>query len=298
LRHQKELAAPFGALLVVLRRLAGTLDSPLPAQPTAADPAIDLLLALAKKTESSLSERLQALEDELPAARQKLQELLEQIGGDAGQAMTTAALAEQSVSAGLAQARKDAIEASTLDQRLDAVEQPLAALTTLKQAFRGNRFKQYVLEHRAARLLDLASNYLFEMSHEFKFTPSFDIDVVSNHTKRPAVSLSGGEKFMASLALSLAVVEQAAIGGAKITSLFLDEGFDALDPTCLEEAMEQLHSRARKGRAIFMITHLKDAAAYANDSYMVERGAGGSVVRRYDPSEEAVDAAGLVAVFS
>ena len=80
-------------------------------------------------------------------------------------------------------------------------------------------------------------------------------------TVRP---LSGGERFLASLALALAladhVAELAAEGAARLESLFLDEGFGTLDPDTLDVVAAALEELGSRGRVVGIVTHVRDLA--------------------------------------
>jgi exonuclease SbcC len=80
-----------------------------------------------------------------------------------------------------------------------------------------------------------------------------------NGKKRGVSSLSGGETFLASLALALALAEvvQTHAGGIKIPSLFIDEGFGSLDQETLESAMDALLKLQHSGRTVGVITHVE-----------------------------------------
>jgi exonuclease SbcC len=72
---------------------------------------------------------------------------------------------------------------------------------------------------------------------------------------RPMRSLSGGESFLASLALALGLSELAS-GRTSIESLFIDEGFGSLDSDTLETAMSALENLQAKGKIIGVISHV------------------------------------------
>jgi exonuclease SbcC len=80
-----------------------------------------------------------------------------------------------------------------------------------------------------------------------------------NGRKRGVGSLSGGETFLASLALALALAEvvQTHAGGIKIPCLFIDEGFGSLDQETLESAMDALLKLQHSGRTVGVITHVE-----------------------------------------
>ena len=77
--------------------------------------------------------------------------------------------------------------------------------------------------------------------------------------KRSVTSLSGGETFLASLALALALAEvvQSHAGGIKLPCLFIDEGFGSLDRETLEVATDALLKLQNSGRTIGVITHVE-----------------------------------------
>jgi DNA repair protein SbcC/Rad50 len=88
-----------------------------------------------------------------------------------------------------------------------------------------------------------------------------DLYVFDSHTgtTRPVQTLSGGETFLASLALALALAEvvQRHSGGIELPCLFIDEGFGTLDEAILDITMEVLGQIQATGRTVGIITHVK-----------------------------------------
>jgi exonuclease SbcC len=88
-----------------------------------------------------------------------------------------------------------------------------------------------------------------------------EIVVYDAHTgaARSPRSLSGGEKFLASLALALGMAEVVTnrAGGIQLDTLFIDEGFGALDNETLELAMHTLDELRQGGRTVGLISHVE-----------------------------------------
>lgn len=102
---------------------------------------------------------------------------------------------------------------------------------------------------------------------------------------RPAGTLSGGEGFLASLALALGLAEavQAHSGGVKLETIFVDEGFGTLDPEALEMAIATLLHLAgvasEQGRLVGIISHVPELKERIDARLEITPGERGSSAR-------------------
>ena len=105
------------------------------------------------------------------------------------------------------------------------------------------------------------------------------LEVLDQHTGLPrsTQSLSGGEKFLASLALALGLAETVTnrAGGITMDTLFIDEGFGSLDSDTLEVAMATLDSLRAGGRTVGVISHVTSMQEQIPAQLRVETVAGG-----------------------
>lgn len=131
--------------------------------------------------------------------------------------------------------------------------------------------ENYILQYYFRRVIIAANRRLSRMSDE-RFSlcqkreeglgakAGLALDVLDRHTGkvRDVGTLSGGESFLASLALALgfADVVQARRGGVRLDTLFIDEGFGTLDEESLERALGVLDELAGGRRLIGIISHV------------------------------------------
>lgn len=194
--------------------------------------------------------------------------------------------------------RDDALQgASSLSERVDQVaaivrrvrsEHEASArlreeydqVRALASAVQGNepntkrmRLETYVLAAQLEEIVTAANARLATMtsgrytlqhddSVQYRNTRSgLGLAILDEHTgrARPTHSLSGGETFLASLALALGLAEVVTnqAGGITLDTLFIDEGFGSLDGDTLEIAMSTLDSLRSGGRTIGLISHVE-----------------------------------------
>ncbi len=108
-----------------------------------------------------------------------------------------------------------------------------------------------------------------------KSQSGLDINVYDHYTasERSVKSLSGGETFMASLALALGLADeiQSAAGGIHMDTLFVDEGFGSLDDDTLKRAMAELHKLTEGNRLVGIISHVADLKNWIDKQIVVKK---------------------------
>ncbi len=179
-----------------------------------------------------------------------------------------------------------------LQQAGDELITAHSVLHDLSVALKPGAFPKWLTLRRSRALLVHAALLLQQMSGgRYSFAELTDesaewriVDNDSGLARSPA-SLSGGEKFIASLALALGMVEMMARAGGRLESLWLDEGFGALDRSNLDAAIEALGSVAAKGRMVAVISHIRAVAEQVTHVLAVTREPTGTQVRWLDPAQ-------------
>jgi exonuclease SbcC len=100
-------------------------------------------------------------------------------------------------------------------------------------------------------------------------------------TERDTSTLSGGETFFASLALALGLADVVTdeAGGARLDTLFIDEGFGSLDDQTLDEVLDVLDGLRERDRAVGIVSHVADLRHRIPAQLRVVKGRDGSTVR-------------------
>lgn len=164
-----------------------------------------------------------------------------------------------------------------------------------EQGFKNVTFERYVLGAILDEVVYAANLRLQKMSRSRyslersdytgggRGKQGLDLAVMDAFTgqSRPVNTLSGGETFLASMALALGLADviQSYAGGIHMDTMFIDEGFGTLDPDTLELAMETLVQLQSSGRLIGMISHVPELKTRIPAHLEVTRGDDGSTAK-------------------
>jgi exonuclease SbcC len=129
----------------------------------------------------------------------------------------------------------------------------------------GAKFRRFAQSLTLNHLIQLANRHLADLHprYELQRAPGGDLVLqVIDHNMADEVrgvhNLSGGERFLVSLALALGLASMASSRGVKVESLFIDEGFGALDSTSLAMAVSVLEQLQATGRQVGVISHVDE----------------------------------------
>lgn len=123
--------------------------------------------------------------------------------------------------------------------------------------FLAKRVMERVIQGGSKELMNLTSQrYSFFLDEQEELVI---LDAWNALEPRSVKTLSGGETFLASLALALALHDYLS-AGVQLDSLFIDEGFGTLDPESLDLAAEVIEQLQMEGKCIGVITHIPELA--------------------------------------
>jgi len=138
----------------------------------------------------------------------------------------------------------------------------LSHLNALIGSADGAKFRKFAQGLTLANLVHLANTQLARLFGRYQLqcqqSDSLDLEVLDTwqgDTTRDIKTLSGGESFLISLALALALSDLVS-NKTSIDSLFLDEGFGTLDNNTLEVALDALDNLNASGKMIGVISHV------------------------------------------
>ena len=175
---------------------------------------------------------------------------------------------------------KDNIHETTL--KIDQLNKTYGKVSNLYDVVRGHNslrlsFERYIQIEYLEQIIQSANERLREMSNgQFQLIRSdrqevrgrqsgLGLDVNDAYTgqTRDVKTLSGGEKFNASLCLALGMADviQSFQGAVSIDTMFIDEGFGSLDEESLNKAIDTLIDLQKSGRVIGVISHVEELKA-------------------------------------
>lgn len=184
---------------------------------------------------------------------------------------------KEAVAATLARAKADVerieqglTDKAKLEREAADLQVELDIATQLALHLKSDRFQRWVVSEALQQLLLGATLILRDLSggrYSLVTDDAGNFLVKDHHNAdetRLAKTLSGGETFLASLSLALALsdqlVELAAEGAARLESIFLDEGFGTLDAETLDTVAATVENLAAKGRMVGIVTHVRELA--------------------------------------
>jgi exonuclease SbcC len=284
-KKSEEIAARRRRLAAVLIEVCGAIQIPAPSVDSDSDELLDaskrandICVALVEDTRKERKE----LESLLVERRKMVAGFRSKYGLAEGEPLTKA-LENQTVRAGdlrnkietvekgLARAKKIGEETTILAVEKDRYARLAADLTD-------HRFTAYLLDGRRRLLAQLGSEKLFELTGRYRFDDEGEFQIVdeTNGTTRMPETLSGGETFLASLALALGLAEVVAQQGGRLNCFFLDEGFGSLDQASLDLALDGIEAIATPGRVIGLISHVGGIQARVDDLIVLDKSRDGS----------------------
>lgn len=159
---------------------------------------------------------------------------------------------------------KDLEKKEELEQKWEKESHKKDMIKELEQLFKGNAFIEYVAQSKLSYIAREASvilskisggNYALEINDSSEFIIR---DNKNGGAVRPSDTLSGGELFITSLSLALALSSSIQLNGAApLEFFFLDEGFGSLDDDLLDTVMNSLERLQSKKRSIGIISHVE-----------------------------------------
>lgn len=185
-----------------------------------------------------------------------------------------------------------------LEDKLKVLDDRYQVLGRLSQVANGDNeygltFQRFVLGAllddvtiAATQRLKLMSRSRYQLQRTMELTRKnaaggLNLEVLDNYTgaARNVATLSGGETFLASLslALGLADVVQSYSGGIHLDTIFVDEGFGALDPESLDFTMRALIDLQKGGRLVGIISHVPELKELVDARLEIQATGRGSV---------------------
>ena len=135
-------------------------------------------------------------------------------------------------------------------------------IAQLKELTKGNKFMEYIANEYLCDISKLASSTLLNLTdgrYFLTYTDTFNAgDNFNCGNLRGVNTLSGGEIFLVSLSLALALSQTICASMKSIEFFFLDEGFGTLDSTLVDTVMNALEKLKSSRFTIGVISHVEE----------------------------------------
>jgi exonuclease SbcC len=196
------------------------------------------------------------------------------------------ALAEAKAAVSTAEARRT--EQAETVAKIDQLNTERQVDEAMGRHLRSGGFGSWLLAEALDNIVAKATVWLLQLSNDQYSLVAGDKNfaIIDHHNadeRRDVRTLSGGETFLASLALALAladsIAELAPVDAPRLESMFLDEGFGTLDSGTLDVVAGAIEELASTGRMIGIVTHVGDLAERMPARFDVTKGPSGSSVR-------------------
>ncbi len=154
-------------------------------------------------------------------------------------------------------------------------------------SYDGRTFRRFAQGISLEVLVHYANRHLSRLSDRYRLRrrlgEELELEIEDLHQAgavRPMASLSGGESFLASLALALGL---SGIAGrnVRIESLFIDEGFGSLDSDTLDVAISALETLRQDNKTVGVISHVDLLKERIATQIIVEKQSGGTGTLRF-----------------
>lgn len=182
---------------------------------------------------------------------------------------------------------KDIERSKELVEKLKDRRAQIEIYETLYSDLANTRFIDFLLEDKRRLLSELASAQLLAMTGRYRFDDAGTFNIVDEFNadkERGVDSLSGGETFLASLALALGLAESVTRYGGRLQCFFLDEGFGSLDADALQKALDGIERIATQDRLIGLVSHTQGVAERIVDKIELDHDDDGMTIVKEDPA--------------
>jgi len=227
---------------------------------------------------AGLREELHVAEAERKSLESERADLLAKLGisGEIAAAVAVIDDRTERLEKSIASDTEELADAADLMSASSALGKQVEAYGRINSDLTDSKFIRFLLDDERSRLAELGSEHFQRLSagrYRFNDDQFAIMDLTAADAVRRPDSLSGGETFLASLGLALALAEMVAGTGGRLDAFFLDEGFGTLDPEHLDLAMEGIETLVadQSDRLVVIVSHVPEMRERIGDLIVLER---------------------------